>query len=178
MGRRNKTRFPTTPATRLLQAHDPHCYTPLLYDYEDRGGAKVAAQKLGVPLHHVVKTLIMHDEHDQGLIVLMHGDCHVNTGELARQIGTKRVTPFSPEQAQKHSGYLVGGTSPFGTRKRMPIYAERSIFEIEDQIIINAGKRGFMFAIAPQLLHDVFDPEGLLHLVQVAIRQDDGHLDA
>ena len=165
---RTKERFPTTPATRLLHAHDPDCFTPLLYTYEDRGGARVAATQLDFPLHHVIKTLIMHDADEQGLIVLMHGDCQVNTGELARQIGTKRVTPFAPAQAQKHSGYLVGGTSPFGTKKVMPIYAESSIFDIEGDILINGGKRGFMLSISPQLLHDIFAPLELLHLVQVA----------
>lgn len=166
MGRK-KPRFPTTPATRALQAHAPDCFIPLLYDYEERGGAKRAAEVLDFPLHHVVKTLIMHDDQDQGLIVLMHGDCQVDTGALARQIGVKRVSPFTPEKAQKHSGYLVGGTSPFGTRKTMPVHVERSILDL-DRILINGGKRGFMLSIDPQLLRDFFEPDGNLHLVQVA----------
>ena len=121
-------------------------YTEHEYAYVEHGGTEVSAQSLGVPEHHVVKTLVMQDEDAKPLIVLMHGDKKVSTKNLARQAGRKRIEPCKPEVAQRHSGYQVGGTSPFGTKKRMPVYVERSIFELP-KIYINGGRRGFLVCI-------------------------------
>jgi Cys-tRNA(Pro) deacylase len=135
-------------------------FTPHFYDYVPRGGVSVSAEVLGVDPHHVVKTLIMEDELGDPLIILMHGDCSVNTGALARQSGHKSVNPCKPEVAQKHSGYLVGGTSPFGTRKAMPLFIQSSILEL-DWIYINAGKRGFLIEINPGVLVDVLEGQAV-----------------
>jgi Cys-tRNA(Pro) deacylase len=116
------------------------------YEYVEHGGTEVSAQALGVPEHHVVKTLVMQDEGGKPLVVLMHGDKKVSTKNLARQAGRKRIEPCKPEAAQRHSGYQVGGTSPFGTKKRMPIFLERSILELP-KIYINGGRRGFLVCI-------------------------------
>lgn len=139
---------PETPATKFLKA-SKISYTPHLYAYEEHGGTRVSARELGVDEHSVVKTLVMEDETARPLIVLMHGDCKVSTKELARQIGHKRVEPCKPEVANRHSGYLVGGTSPFGTKKAMPVYVERSILTL-GRIYINGGRRGFLVGINPQ----------------------------
>jgi Cys-tRNA(Pro) deacylase len=136
-----------TPATMFLKANKV-AYTEHEYEYVERGGTEVSAQSLGVPEHHVVKTLVMQDEDAKPLIVLMHGDRKVSTKNLARQAGRKRIEPCKPESAQRHSGYQVGGTSPFGTRKKMPIYLERSVLELP-KIYINGGRRGFLVGIAP-----------------------------
>ena len=136
-----------TPAIHFLRQHKVP-FTEHLYRYEDRGGTAVSSRELGVDEHIVIKTLIMEDERKQPLIVLMHGDRDVSTKNLARQIGCKTVVPCDPEVAQKHTGYLVGGTSPFGTRKVMPVYLERSIADL-DRIYINGGRRGFVIALAP-----------------------------
>ena len=135
-----------TPATMFLKAHKV-AYTEHEYDYVEHGGTEVSASSLGVPEHHVVKTLVMQDEDAKPLIVLMHGDKKVSTKNLARQAGRKRIEPCKPEVAQRHSGYQVGGTSPFGTKKKMPIYLERSILELP-KIYINGGRRGFLVGIA------------------------------
>lgn len=127
-------------------------YTEHEYEYVEHGGTEVSAQSLGVPEHHVVKTLVMQDEAGKPLIVLMHGDKKVSTKNLARQAGRKRIEPCRPEVAQRHSGYQVGGTSPFGTKKRMPIYLERSILELP-KIYINGGRRGFLVCIDPKELN-------------------------
>ena len=127
-------------------------YTEHEYAYVDHGGTEVSAQSLGVPEHHVVKTLVMQDEDAKPLIVLMHGDRKVSTKNLARQAGRKRIEPCKPEVAQRHSGYQVGGTSPFGTKKKVPIYVERSIFELP-KIYINGGRRGFLVCISPKDLN-------------------------
>jgi Cys-tRNA(Pro) deacylase len=123
-------------------------YTAHEYDYVEHGGTEVSAQSLAVAEHSIVKTLVMQDEAARPLIVLMHGDRKVSTKNLARQAGVKRVEPCRPEVAQRHSGYQVGGTSPFGTRKRLPLYMERSILELE-RIFINGGRRGFLVCLAP-----------------------------
>jgi Cys-tRNA(Pro) deacylase len=124
-------------------------YTDHLYTYEEHGGTTVCARELNVPEHNVIKTLIMEDEHKNPLIVLMHGDLKVSTKELARIIGTKTITPCEPATAYRHTGYQVGGTSPFGTRKKMPVYMEESILDIPT-IYINGGRRGYNVGIDPK----------------------------
>jgi Cys-tRNA(Pro) deacylase len=141
-------------------------YTEHEYDYVEHGGTEVSAQSLGVTEHEVVKTLVMQDEDGEPLIVLMHGDRKVSTKNLARQAGVKRIEPCKPDAAQRHSGYQVGGTSPFGTRKKLPIYMERTILELP-QIYINAGRRGFLVRIAPQELVRTLAPT----LVEVALQE-------
>ena len=138
---------PETQATLFLKANKV-AFAPHLYAYEEHGGTRVSARELGVDEHCVVKTLIFEDEHGKPLIVLMHGDCKVSTKELARQIGCKKVEPCKPEVANRHSGFLVGGTSPFGTKRRMPVFVEKSILELP-LIYINGGRRGFLVSIAP-----------------------------
>jgi Cys-tRNA(Pro) deacylase len=136
-----------TPATVFLKARSV-AYTEHEYAYVEHGGTEVSARELGVPEHDVVKTLVMQDEAGKPLLVLMHGDRKVSTKNLARQAGAKRIEPCRPEVAQRHSGYAVGGTSPFGTRKPLPVYLERSILE-RPKIYINGGRRGFLVGIAP-----------------------------
>ena len=133
---------PETQATKFLKSHKIP-FSSHLYAYEEHGGTKVSARELNVAEHAVVKTLIFEDENAKPLIVLMHGDCKVSTKELARQIGCKKVEPCAPETASRHTGYLVGGTSPFGTKKKMPVYIEKSILDLP-LIYINGGKRGFL----------------------------------
>jgi Cys-tRNA(Pro) deacylase len=142
-----------TPATQWLKQNKV-AYTEHPYDYVDHGGTAESSKQLGVPEHHVIKTLVMQDEQGKGLVVLMHGNCKTSTKNLARQIGCKTIEPCKPEVAQKNSGYLVGGTSPFGLRKQMPIYVESSILELT-QIWINGGRRGFLVGIAPQVKYFV-----------------------
>ncbi|RZT43025.1 aminoacyl-tRNA deacylase [Cupriavidus agavae] len=139
-----------TPATQQLRRHGV-AFGEHPYDYVDHGGTGESARQLGVPEHHVVKTLVMEDEAARPLIVLMHGDCSVSTKNLARQIGCKSVQPCKPEVAQRHSGYMVGGTSPFGTRKRLPVYVEASVLAL-DTIYLNGGRRGYLVSIAPAVL--------------------------
>ncbi len=139
-----------TPATQMLRENGVE-FTEHVYDYVEHGGTAVSAKSLGVDEHDVVKTLVMEDERAAPLIVLMHGDCTVSTKNLARQIGRKKVEPCKPEVAQRHSGYMVGGTSPFGTRKRMPVYVERTVLDLP-KIYINGGRRGFLVGIAPSAL--------------------------
>ncbi len=143
-----KDKNPVTPAVRALRAAGV-AFTEHPYAYEEKGGTAVSARELGVDEHCVVKTLIMEDERKNPLIVLQHGDLQVSTKELARVMGVKSIAPCTPETAQKHSGYLVGGTSPFGTRKAMPVYLEETILELP-RIYINGGKRGFLLGIDPQ----------------------------
>ena len=131
-----------TPATSFLKARGI-AYTEHEYEYVEHGGTEVPARALGVPEHQIVKTLVMEDEGRKPLIVLMHGDRKVSTKNLARQAGRKSVEPCKPETAQRHTGYQVGGTSPFGTKKRVPVYAERSILELAE-IYINGGRRGLL----------------------------------
>ena len=139
-----------TPATAFLKKHGV-AYSEHVYEYVEHGGTRVPAQALGVDEHHVVKTLVMEDEAKRPLIVLMHGDREVSTKNLARQAGVKRIEPCPPEVAQRHSGYQIGGTSPFGTRKSMPVYVERSVLDLP-RIYINGGRRGFLVGIDPQAL--------------------------
>ncbi len=142
-----KVKAPVTAAVRALRAHKV-AFTDHLYTYEEHGGTTVSARELAVPEHAVIKTLVMEDEAARPLIVLMHGDLKVSTKELARVVGVKTVSPCSPETANRHTGYVVGGTSPFGTRKQMPVYMEQSILEL-DRIYINGGKRGYLVGMRP-----------------------------
>ena len=146
-----------TPATVFLKANKI-AYTEHEYEYVEHGGTEVSAQSLGVPEHSVVKTLVMQDEDAKPLIVLMHGDKKVSTKNLARQAGRKRIEPCKPEVAQRHSGYQVGGTSPFGTKKRMPVYLERSILELP-KIYVNGGRRGFLVGISPAEISRTLNPQ-------------------
>src|SRR5687768_11997541 len=143
-------------AIPVLRKHDV-VFSEHTYRYEERGGTAVSSRELGVSEHCVIKTLVMEDERKQPLIVLMHGDKEVSTKNLARQIGRKTVAPCAPDVAQKHTGYLVGGTSPFGTRKEMPVFLERSIADL-DRIYVNGGRRGFLIALAPPDLMRVLSP--------------------
>lgn len=139
-----------TLATQFLRKHGI-AFSEHPYAYEEHGGTAVSARELGVDEHHVVKTLVMQDEAAKPLIVLMHGDRKVSTKNLARQIGCKSVEPCKPEVASRHSGYLVGGTSPFGTRKTMPVYVEEGILALE-KIYINGGRRGYLVGIDPKAM--------------------------
>ena len=141
-----------TPATQFLKRAGV-VFTEHPYDYLEHGGTAESARQLGVPEHEVVKTLVMQDERAQPLIVLMHGDCQVSTKQLAREIGVKAVEPCQPDVAQRHSGYLVGGTSPFGMRKALPIYVEATVLALS-RIVINGGRRGFLVGMAPTVLVD------------------------
>ena len=147
---------PVTPAVRALRAAGVG-FTEHVYRYEEHGGTRVSARELGVDEHAVVKTLVMEDDTRAPLIVLMHGDLEVSTKQLARAIGCKHVEPCKPDLANRHSGYLVGGTSPFGTRKAMPVYVERTILDLP-RIYINGGARGFLVGIAPADLVRVLSP--------------------
>ncbi len=144
-----------TPATAFLKKNKV-AYTEHIYAYEEHGGTTVSARELGVPEHEVVKTLVMEDEAKRAFIVLMHGDRKVSTKNLARQIGAKKVEPCTPEAANRHSGYLVGGTSPFGTRKKLPVYVEKSVLDLQ-KIYINGGRRGYLVGIDPAELERVLD---------------------
>jgi len=144
-----------TPATAFLKKHGV-AYTEHVYEYVEHGGTRVSAQALDVDEHHVVKTLVMEDDAKRPLIVLMHGDREVSTKNLARQAGVKRIEPCSPEVAQRHSGYPIGGTSPCGTRKSMPVYVERTILALP-KIYINGGRRGFLVGIDPKALARVLN---------------------
>jgi Cys-tRNA(Pro) deacylase len=142
-----------TPATQWLKARQVP-FTDHAYDYVERGGTAESARQLGRPEHEVIKTLVMQDERAEPLIVLMHGDKQVSTKNLARCIGAKSVLPCQPEVAQRHSGFLVGGTSPFGTRKALPVYVEASVLDLAS-ILINGGRRGYLVGIAPAVLVEV-----------------------
>jgi Cys-tRNA(Pro) deacylase len=152
----SQEKFPVTPAIRFLRMHSI-VFTPHLYPYEEHGGTAHSARRLGVDEHDVIKTLIMEDELKKPLIVLMHGDRQVSTQRLARQLRVRSIVPCDPAVARKHSGYQVGGTSPFGTRKAMPVYLEASILE-RPRIYINGGKRGFLVGIAPADLQRLLQP--------------------
>ena len=142
-----------TPAIHALRRHNVS-FVEHLYRYEERGGTRVSSRELGVPEHVVVKTLVMEDENRQPMLVLMHGDREVSTKSLARAIGAKTVLPCQPDVAERHTGYMVGGTSPFGTRKRLPVYVERTILEL-DTVYVNGGRRGLLVALAPQVFVEV-----------------------
>ena len=157
------SKTPSTAATRLLREKGV-AYTEHPYRYEEHGGTRVSARELGVDEHEMVKTLVMEDDQKRPLVVLMHGDREVSAKALARHIGARSVSMCTPEVAHRHSGYQVGGTSPFGTRHAMPVYLERSILEL-DRIYVNGGSRGFLVALAPADLARVLRPV----LVDVAI---------
>ncbi len=145
-----------TPATKFLAEHAV-VFTLHPYEYEEHGGTKVSSRKLGVPEHEVIKTLVFEDETKTPLIILMHGDRQVSAKTLARQLGVKQVQPCKPDVAQRHTGYFVGGTSPFGTKKSMRVCCERSITTLP-RIFINAGKRGLLCTLAPSELVRVLSP--------------------
>ena len=151
-----KDRTPVTPATRLLKQAKID-YTRHLYNYEERGGTAVSARELRVEESFVIKTLVMEDEKSNPLIVLMHGDREVSTKALARAINVKTVSPCTAETARKQTGYQVGGTSPFATRKTLPVYMEETIQGLE-KIYINGGKRGFLVGLSPQVVIDLLAP--------------------
>ena len=155
---------PETPATNFLHRHGI-AHSTHLYDYEEHGGTKISSRELNVDEHAVVKTLVMQDETAKPLIVLMHGDCKVSTKELARQIGCKKVEPCKPEVAHRHTGYLVGETSPFATKKKMPICIEKSILDLP-LIYINGGRRGFLVGVHPHDLLRALSPT----IVEVALK--------
>ena len=153
----SKDKIPVTAAIRELRASQVE-FTDHLYEYEEKGGTAVSARELDVPERAVVKTLVMEDNDRNPLIVLMHGDLKVSTKELARIIGVKTIAPCNPDTANRHSGYLVGGTSPFGTRKKMPVYMEETILELP-KIYINGGRRGYLVGIVPQEVVRVLAPK-------------------
>ena len=142
-----KEKPPVTPAVRQLRGAGVQ-FTDHLYEYEEKGGTAVSARELGVGEHSVVKTLVMEDEGRNPVVVLMHGDKQVSAKELARVIGVKTISPCNPETANRHTGYMVGGTSPFGMRKPLPVYMERTILELP-RIYINGGKRGYLVGMNP-----------------------------
>lgn len=148
-----------TPATQFLRQHGVS-FTEHVYEYVEHGGTAESSRQLGVPEHQVVKTLVMQDERAQPLIVLMHGDKSVSTKNLARQIGAKSVEPCKPEVAQRHSGYMVGGTSPFGTRKAMPVYVEETVLALPS-ICINGGRRGYLVGISPAVLTELLNAKSV-----------------
>jgi len=145
-----------TPATQFLAAQGVQ-YTEHEFEYLEHGGTGHSSKMLGVPEHEVVKTLIMENEKAEPLVVLMHGDRKVSTKELARAAGMKRIVPCKPEVATRHSGYLIGGTSPFGTRKRMPIFLEKTVLDLP-RIYINGGRRGYLLGMAPGELVRTLSP--------------------
>ena len=151
--------YPVTAAVRVLRQHGV-AFTPKVYAYVDRGGTAHSAEALGVDEHMVVKTLIFEDETARPLVVLQHGDRAVSTKAVAAAIGVRLVRPCAPELAQRHSGYLVGGTSPFGLKKPLPVYVERSVLALP-QILLNGGKRGFLVAIAPRELLRVLEAKAI-----------------
>jgi Cys-tRNA(Pro) deacylase len=146
---KKSTHTSETPATQLLRAHKI-AFTEHPYEYVEHGGAQRGAEMLGLDPFTVIKTLVMQDQDAKPLIVLMHGNRTVSTKNLARQIGAKSVEPCKPEVAQRHSGYMVGGTSPFGTRREMPVYVEAAILELP-RIVLNGGRRGYLIGIEPQV---------------------------
>ena len=157
------TKTPVTPAIRMLRAHGVE-YSEYIFAYKPHGGTALGALALGVDEHSVIKTLIMEDDNKRPLVVLMHGDKQVSTRQLARQLNVKSITPCAPKIATKHSGYQVGGTSPFGMRQTMPVYMQVSILELP-YIYINGGRRGFLVKLAPKDLQSMLKTT----LVDVAI---------
>jgi Cys-tRNA(Pro) deacylase len=151
-----KDKSPVTPAVRLLREQNIQ-FSEHPYKYEERGGTAVSARELAIDERSVIKTLIMEDDLKKPLVVLMHGDMQVSTKALARVVGVKSITPCLPETAQKHSGYVVGGTSPFGTRKKMPVYMEETILAVP-RIYINGGRRGYLVGMDPKDLVRLLQP--------------------
>lgn len=158
--------YPITNGVRALRLHKV-AFVPCLYTYEERGGTAVSSRELGVEEHAVVKTLVMETDKGDPLVVLMHGDRSVSTKSLARHLGVKSVRPCDPAAAQRHTGYQVGGTGPFGMRKPLKVYVERTIFELP-LIYINGGKRGFLVEIAPGVIREVLGRE-MVEDVEVGI---------
>jgi Cys-tRNA(Pro) deacylase len=158
-----KDKLPVTQAIRVLRDHGVEFETHT-YEYVEKGGAAASSNALGVPEHSVVKTLVMEDDRRAPLLVLMHGDKQVSTRNLARTIGARSIQPCKPDVADKHSGYQVGGTSPFGTRRAMPVYLERSVLELE-RVWINGGRRGMLVSLDPREIVRVLAPT----LVDVAV---------
>ena len=152
----SRERLPVTAALRVLKEHRVS-FIPRPYAYEERGGSRVSSRELGVDEHEVIKTLVMEDEHKKPLLILMHGDREVSTKALARLLGVKTISPCDPKTAEKHTGYRVGGTSPFGTRKPLPLYMEESIAGLP-RILINAGARGLLAEMPPAELIRVLRP--------------------
>jgi Cys-tRNA(Pro) deacylase len=161
----NKQKLPVTPAIHMLREHHVE-FTHHPYEYEEKGGTTVSARELDADEHAVVKTLVMEDDTGNPLIVLMHGDQQVSTKELARIIGVKKISPCKPELANRHSGYQVGGTSPFGTRKPMPVYVEKTILDLP-RMYINGGAKGYLVGLDPKELVRLLQPV----LVEVGIEQ-------
>lgn len=155
-----------TLAIRELEAHNVS-FQSHLFPYQEKGGTSHSSQELGVPEHVVIKTLIMETEKKEPLVILMHGDMQVSTKNLARELGVKTISPCKPEVADRHSGYQVGGTSPFGTKRKMPIYMEKTILDLE-LIYINGGKRGYLVSMSPQEVVRLLQP----HLVSVGIKSE------
>ena len=149
-------KHPITMAVRVLRDNSVE-FTHHLYEYEERGGTTVSARELGVDEHAVIKTLIMEDDQKKPMIVLQHGDREVSTKNLARQLGVKSIAPCTPAVADRHSGYQVGGTSPFGTKRAMPVYMERTIAKLP-KIYVNGGKRGYLVGIAPVDVIGILEP--------------------
>ncbi|MFL6671738.1 MAG: Cys-tRNA(Pro) deacylase [Massilia sp.] len=160
-----KEHISETPATQFLRQHQV-AFSEHPYEYEEHGGTAVSSRELGVPEHDVIKTLVMQDEAARPLIVLMHGDCKVSTKNLARQAGCKSVEPCKPEVANRHTGFLVGGTSPFGTRKKIPVYVEKTILDLP-KIYINGGRRGYLVGIEPGVVLRLLEAKA----VEVALPQ-------
>ncbi|GAC1404499.1 MAG: Cys-tRNA(Pro) deacylase [Pyrinomonadaceae bacterium] len=144
---------PVTPAVRVLREKKIE-FVPHLYEYVEHGGTRGSSEALGVDEHAVIKTLVLETDERQPLIVLMHGDCEVSTKQLARVLKTKSVQPCAPERARKLTGYMVGGTSPFGTKTKLRVFAEKTIFEVS-KIYVNGGKRGFLIEIEPKVLREL-----------------------
>lgn len=161
----SKMNYPITPAIRVLREKKIE-FEPHVFDYVEKGGTRHSAEVLGVTEHSVIKTLIFETNEKKPLIVLQHGDFQVSTKELARILNVKSIAPAATEKAQKLTGYLVGGTSPFGTKTKMPVYAEATIFDLE-RIYINGGKRGFLISVNPAVL------EQLLQIEKVAAAAKD-----
>jgi Cys-tRNA(Pro) deacylase len=161
----NKHKLPVTPAIHMLRDHRV-AFTDHPYDYEEKGGTTVSARELGVDEHAVVKTLVMEDDAANPIIVLMHGDRQVSIKALARAMGVKKISPCKPEVANRHSGYQVGGTSPFGTRKPMPVYMEKTILDLP-RIFINGGAKGYLVGLEPREVVRLLQPV----LVQVGLEQ-------
>jgi Cys-tRNA(Pro) deacylase len=156
--------YPITPAVRFLRERGIE-FEPHVFDYVEKGGTRHSSETLGVDEHAVVKTLVFETNERKPLIVLQHGDFQVSTKALARILNVKTIAPVSPEKASKLTGYLVGGTSPFGIKTKMPVYVEKTIFDLS-RIYINGGKRGFLIAIEPRVLKET------LYVTQVEVRQE------
>lgn len=148
-----KSDYPITAAIRFLRNHNID-FQPYLYDYVEHGGTAHSAECLGVDEHSVIKTIVLQNDKKQGLIVLMHGDKHISTRNLARQLNMKHIDPADPNQATRWTGFLVGGTSPFGTKTALPVFVERSVWDLP-VIYINGGKRGFLVAVSPNALNSL-----------------------